>query len=226
MKKLIYTFLIWLMFIGVGFPATYYMRSDGTAANKEAATGCGAASTAMNITVHNAEDFAGGDIINLCDDGAENYGADGSILTPPDSGSSGSVITYQKATGDTPTFLNPYNNAIFVNGKSYLVFDGLTFSGSCTGCDEYPATYMSKHQIRLYGVTTPVSHIEIKNCTFGNGPQSAINLWRECDYNYIHDNTFNAHWPLDTYPGPWGNQDTIYMNDSDYNKIIDNLRTR
>jgi len=34
---------------------TYYVRSDGSAANKAAATSPSSASTAMNITVFNAE---------------------------------------------------------------------------------------------------------------------------------------------------------------------------
>lgn len=77
---------------------TYYMRADGSAANKAAATSCSSASTAMSVATHNATTFVAGDIINLCDDGGEYTAA----ITLPSSGTSGNIITYQSATGDTP----------------------------------------------------------------------------------------------------------------------------
>ena len=40
--------------------ATYYLRADGTAANKAAATSGASASTAMSVTTHNAETFEAG----------------------------------------------------------------------------------------------------------------------------------------------------------------------
>ncbi len=70
--------------------ATYYMRADGSAANKAAATSAGAASTSMDIAKHNSETFSAGDIIVVSDAG----GIYRAILTPPSSGSSGSPIVY------------------------------------------------------------------------------------------------------------------------------------
>jgi len=80
--------------------ATYYMRVDGTAANKGAATGPGSTqANCMNIAVHDAETFSAGDIIILCDDGGDYT----TRLDPPSSGTSGNPITYEAESGDAPT---------------------------------------------------------------------------------------------------------------------------
>lgn len=76
----------------------YYMRADGTAANKAAATSCSAASSAMSIATHNAETFSADDVINLCDDGGEYK----TWINAPSSGTEGHPIIYKNADGDTP----------------------------------------------------------------------------------------------------------------------------
>ena len=70
---------------------TYFMRGDGTAANKAAATSCSAASTAMNIGTHNSQTFSPGDIITMCDTGGSFTD---NVMIPPSSGTSGNPITY------------------------------------------------------------------------------------------------------------------------------------
>jgi len=76
--------------------ATYYMRADGTAANKEAAIGPGSTkANCMDVAIHNGETFNAGDIILLCVDGGIYY--DKFIL--PSSGNSGNLITYQSESG-------------------------------------------------------------------------------------------------------------------------------
>src|SRR3990172_5515404 len=78
---------------------TYYIRADGTAANKGAASGPGSTQSAcMNIAVHNGETFSAGDIIKLCDDGGIFRGA----IVPPSAGSVGSPIVYEPEAGDSP----------------------------------------------------------------------------------------------------------------------------
>ena len=74
--------------------ATYYMRADGTAVNKAAATSDSAASTSMSISTHNGESFSAGDTIVISDNGGEYRGT---ILTVPSDGSDGSPITYQNS---------------------------------------------------------------------------------------------------------------------------------
>ena len=92
-------FLLILSWVGIAEGTEYYMRADGTAANKAAATGpCGTVGNCMNMTVHNGETFSGDDIIYLCDDG----GVYRAQMTVPSSGTDGHVITYAEATGDSP----------------------------------------------------------------------------------------------------------------------------
>lgn len=75
--------------------ATYYMRADGTAANKAAATGpTSSAAACMSMATHNAETLAAGDTIILSDVGGDYVNT---ILTPPTTGSSGSPIRYTGA---------------------------------------------------------------------------------------------------------------------------------
>ena len=118
-RKILYILLI-LLFAIPAFGATYYMRDEGTAANKAAATGCGAASSAMNEAVHNAESFAAGDIIYLCDDD----GSFGSDIVPPTSGTDGSVITYIEAVGDTTVMAAKFD----LSGLDYIRIENLTFN--------------------------------------------------------------------------------------------------
>ena len=69
---------------------TYYMRGDGSAANKAAATSDAAASTSMDISVYNGETFSAGDEIVLSDAG----GVYRATIVPPSAGSSGNLTTH------------------------------------------------------------------------------------------------------------------------------------
>jgi len=69
MRKIFLILIAILLCATQGWCATYYLREDGTAANKAAATSCAAVGTAMNVTVHDGETFAADDIIILCDEG-------------------------------------------------------------------------------------------------------------------------------------------------------------
>ena len=106
--------------------ANYTMRADGTAANKAAAVDGDPAVIAecMDITVHNGETFAAGDVIMLADTG----GIYRDKLIIPSSGSSGSPILYQAYSGDTPV----------IKGSDILN-DGATYqwTASGSGTNEY-----------------------------------------------------------------------------------------
>ena len=78
---------------------TYYLRADGTAANKGAATGPGSSQSAcMNVAVHNAETFSPGDTILICDEG----GIYRETIIVPSGGSSANAILYGPESGDSP----------------------------------------------------------------------------------------------------------------------------
>jgi len=78
--------------------ATYYMRADGTASNKAAATSCSSASTAMSVATHNSQIFSPDDVICLCDDG----GVYKTSIIVPSTGTRGHPIVYRNANGKTP----------------------------------------------------------------------------------------------------------------------------
>ncbi|MBU4259808.1 MAG: right-handed parallel beta-helix repeat-containing protein [Proteobacteria bacterium] len=88
---------------GAAWGATYYMRADGTAANKSVATGPSTDPTkCMNITVHNAAIFFDGDVIYLSDKGGIYYiDTLSTYFTPPSSGTS-QYITYMNAPNESP----------------------------------------------------------------------------------------------------------------------------
>ena len=80
----------------------YYMRADGAAANKAAATGPETdAAKCMDISKHNSETFSPGDMIIVSDDGGD-YATVSVQLNPPSSGSAGLPITYRGS--GTPKF--------------------------------------------------------------------------------------------------------------------------
>ena len=81
--------------------ATYYMRADGVAANKEAATSADAASTAMSMSTHNSETFSAGDVIVLSTAGGVYRGTSGAVMTPPSNGASGNQIVYRRDPADS-----------------------------------------------------------------------------------------------------------------------------
>ena len=90
-----------LLIGGQAWGATYYLRADGAAANKAAASGpCSTQANAMSVATHNTEaaGFADGDTIDLCDDGG-NY----TTKLIPVAGN-GETITYQPAAGEGPVF--------------------------------------------------------------------------------------------------------------------------
>ena len=123
--------------------AEYYMRFDGTASDKSAATSCSSASTAMSVATHNAQTFAPGDTIYICDDGMEERttthggtvyayrptGNESPLFIPPSDGAEGSPITYTAAPGDSPvidrtflltgTWTNTTNVSIYTGNYIY-----------------------------------------------------------------------------------------------------------
>jgi hypothetical protein len=118
MKKLI-IFLV-LLLAGQAWGAEYYLRVDGTAANKEAAIGPGSTqANCMNIAVHNGETFSSGDIIHIADDGGDFTTA----LTAPTSG-----VTYINELGDTPVIdiAGVTSKCFAAVDKTNLIIDGVT----------------------------------------------------------------------------------------------------
>lgn len=126
--------------------ATYHVRSDGTAASKEAATGSGGASTFLNLSNFNSEvsESSSGDIWEFHDGGGTMTGTldiDGI-----------DNITLQAANGDSPHI--QYAGSVM----SMLLCDGVTIDG----------LELSKSSGYAYGIIhcyNPGDNCTIKNCT-------------------------------------------------------------
>ncbi len=121
MKKLALSIIsiVVVLFIVLTLPtssvwaATYFLRADGTAANKAAATLGASASTAMSVATHNSQTFIPGDIIYLSDKGGtyKLVGIAGSAvgIVAPSSGDDGYPIVYKNVPGETPVIDTSYD---------------------------------------------------------------------------------------------------------------------
>jgi hypothetical protein len=90
--------LLIFFFLEPAWGATYYMRADGNAAGKSAATSCSSAAGAMSVATHNKQTLSPDDTVFLCDNG----GTYTSSIIVPSSGTAGHPITYANAPGSTP----------------------------------------------------------------------------------------------------------------------------
>ena len=153
--------------------ATYYLRGDGSAANKGAATSCSAAGTAMNVTTHNAQTFSAGDVIMLCDSGGEFNDA---VMVWPSSGSAGNNITYSASGSPIINGSTLLGNSWSAATSGYMTSDantvalynlngnlndsgpngyGLTSAGSVTYAAGYYGQALQTGGYPYYGTTTP-----------------------------------------------------------------------
>ena len=139
MKKLF--FIVLLLIPAIGNAATYYARTDGVAANKEAATSCSAAATAMGQATVESETLAAGDTVCYCPDGGDYT----DLADRIDSITAG--VTYDfdcDGDGTKATFnfaLNNYFWHIDVNGVDGAGAGGVTttiknFSGDCNSVNQ------------------------------------------------------------------------------------------
>ena len=148
-KKIFIAILLIVLFSSYGFATDYYVRTDGTAANKGAATGpCSTQSATMNEAIHNGETFAAGDTIYIC---SENGGLDGQLSAQTD-GTSGNYITYEgdgagphSDRTETAGVINLSSNGKdYIHWKDLVVKDGNTLLSitssdynKVTGCTLY-----------------------------------------------------------------------------------------
>ena len=130
--------------------ATYYIRADGTAVDKAAATGPDTdVSKCMTPTVHTTQTFSGDDILYVSDKGGDYA----TKLQPPSSGTSGHNIVYQNI--GHPIFTGDGSNTLYISSKSYLTFNGIVFSG----------------RLALFNITVGAV---CNYCVFKNSPTSGV----------------------------------------------------
>ena len=125
-------------------------------------------------------------------------------LAPANSGSAGHVITFARYQAETPSFTRA-GASVYLSGVSYIVIDGLTFMGG------------TNRQLYIYNGAT---YNEVKNCTFsGNYAYATMHIHIASNYNYIHDNMFNAG---GRSTSEVDESDSILIHSSNYNRIIGN----
>lgn len=100
--------------------ATYYMRADGTATDKAAATSPDSAATSMSITTFNGESFANGDIILMSDQGGDYS----ERIVPPSHGTdSNNKIVLSNVLLESPKIsgAGAISNCILTNKNNWII---------------------------------------------------------------------------------------------------------
>jgi hypothetical protein len=152
----------------------YYLRADGTAANKAAATSGSSPSTAMSVTTHNSETFEAGDHIRLGDTG----GTYKKSIIAPSSGKDGHPIVYEAAPGQHPVidltmdigtggWAGPDGNGVYTkSGYGRVLWeDGVALPrATSTACTDGNWYYLNASLVLQYKPTsgTPASHTSIQ----------------------------------------------------------------
>jgi len=113
--------------------STYYVRADGSAANKAAATSSDAASTSMNVTVFNGETFSADDVIIFSNKGG-NFTT--TTVTIPSAGTSGHPIIYKGETDYIPVWTSGY----WTIQQSYVHIEAIRSEGAVASNFDFRGT--------------------------------------------------------------------------------------
>lgn len=177
MKKILLSILLCLM-PSISFATVYHVDQTGRAANLAACAGADPGN-GSRCSMTQGNGASAGDTVYLYDDG----GAITTQLAPSNSGSSGNVITYVKASGETPVITVAGDRGFSISGnKDYIKIDGITF----TDCASFGQ------------IANGSDYNEIKNCVFSTAGYTNLNkgiyVWTAggtaCTNNWIHNNTF------------------------------------
>lgn len=160
---------------------TYYVRADGTATKVNAVGPTTDSTVCMSMATFNSSTFSAGDTIYFSDKGATPYSTG---MVPPSSGTSGKVITYANAPGESPTIITSAGGTGINISKSYIVVTGFSAGqavvGNGTGVSIGSTTNVTLSYITIpashYGViingvspnTIILDHITVVNADYGN----------------------------------------------------------
>jgi len=157
MSRFILAVFMLLTVTSQSWAAVYYVRTDGTAVNKAAATSANSASTSMSIATHNSQAYAAGDTIYISAAGGDYTEV---ALSVPSSGTAGNPITYKNVIGETPLLTNSTTYPVYVANKGNITWDGINATNtSAPGFGKYG----------WYGVGASTTGITIKNCALTGG---------------------------------------------------------
>ncbi len=202
MKKVLILPGLILFLISCAIAATYYVSPIGSASWDS----CTNFNTPCSLSTANSNAVAG-DVVYLR---GGDYGSQ--ILQPSNSGSSGNPITFTRYQSETPSFTNNNGASVLIDGKDYIVIDGLTFVGG-----GYAQLTIQSHG----------DYAEVKHCTFSGtaanlGPAVFLGHYGSSSegisYVYFHDNTLNAQGEsVDE-----NEQDSIAAYHCDHGRVINN----
>ena len=111
---------------GPALAATYYVRADGAAANKAAATSPEASGTSMSVATFNGEAFSDNDVVVFSSKGGL-FTTTAAVI--PSSGTSGNEIEYKGEPGYLPTFRTTGTTGFTVDEISHIVLRDLAVDG-------------------------------------------------------------------------------------------------
>jgi len=131
MKSILISLLFFIT-VNVGNAATYYVRHDGSAANKGAATSSGAAATSMSVATFNGESFSDNDIIVFSNKGGTFTAK---VVLPTGGSSVGNRIRYIGETDYLPTIAQSASTSDMACSVSNVEIRDFTLSGSAYGLE-------------------------------------------------------------------------------------------
>lgn len=155
-----------------GLCATYYVRSDGSAANKAAAVGPASDATkAMSVTVFNGETFSDDDVIYFSSRGGTYTNM--AVVIPSGGSSSAHLITYAGEPSFIPTFdgTNATDTIVAVNSKNNLEIRDFTVTRPATsGFDVYgtSAGVVIRNAISTYSGNQAFQNRDTASVTYSN----------------------------------------------------------
>lgn len=206
MKKMIATTILILLLTSTAYGATYWISPDGDFSKT---LGQCSGSTPLSGTNACTYDKANGSGVQAGDTvyyrGGAYKGITGDALDPYNTGKDGSPITFSSYNGEDVEFYGSGTSSMAVNlnsdygtVRSYIKVNGLHFNN------------FMKHLWILKG-----THNEISHCSFIGMPSgvtdaqiqavwSASYIYRQAQYNWIHDCTFGTWGASSTYGHDYG----------------------
>jgi hypothetical protein len=178
------------------FGNTYYVAPDGSADNP------GTFAEPWSLAKANTT-LSAGDTCYLR--GGTYTISSGSAINPSNTGTNGNIITYSSYNGEDVEFTCTGLNCVAINlnsdygtVRSYIKVYGLNFT---------------KYMLHLWILKG--SHNEISHCTFIGHPDAATDsdiqgnwsasyIYRQAEYNWVHDCTFGLWGGNDTYGHDYG----------------------
>lgn len=164
------------------FAGTYWVDPNGGAANWAACQGSDPGAGNRCTVSQAMTNAAAGDTVNFKGGTYSYTSLYAEVFAPANSGTSGNMIVFKAASGETPDFV--CSSSCLTRGwgisigKSYIQIDGLTFTGFTDNLISASASYV---EIK----NSTMTHLEMTELCSGGGSYTCY-----VSHIWIHDNTF------------------------------------